>query len=106
MMRWEGMASCAIPVGQTTGVAGNFMSPVWEHQPMHEWSASEKKIARRAYEAARQAVLAAELAEFKVKAAAAGIDEMWSIGDELRQRRREIEELLDYRYSQLTLVFG
>ena len=34
------------------------------------------------------------------------VDDMWSIGDELRQRRRELEELLDYRYSQLTLVFA
>lgn len=73
---------------------------------MREWSNAEKKIARRAYEAARQAVLARTLAEFKAKAAAAtDIDDMWSIVDGSRQRRRELEELLDYRYSQLPLVF-
>jgi len=71
------------------------------------WSGSEKKIARRAYEAARQTVLAGTLAEFKAKAAAAAtIDDMWSIVDALRQRRRDLEELLDFRYSQLTLVFS
>ncbi len=76
---------------------------------MHDrpWSDSEKKIARRAYEAARQTVLAGTLAEFKAKATAATtIDDMWSIVDALRQRRRELEELLDYRYSQLPLVFA
>jgi hypothetical protein len=74
---------------------------------MREWSNAEKKVARRAYEAARQAVLAVTLAEFKAKAAAATtIDDMWSIVDGLRQRRRELEELLDYRYSQLPLVFA
>jgi len=71
------------------------------------WSDAEKKTARRAYEAARQAVLARTLAEFKENAAAAAtIDDMWSIVDESRQRRRELEELLDYRYSQLPLVFA
>ena len=74
---------------------------------MREWSNAEKKIARRAYEAARQTVLAGTLAEFKAKAAAATtIDDMWSIVDALRQRRRELEELLDYRYSQLPFVFA
>ena len=74
---------------------------------MREWSNSEKKIARRAYEAARQAVLAVTLAEFKAKAAAATtIDDMWSIVDESRQRQRELEGLLGFRYSQLPLVFA
>jgi len=72
-----------------------------------EWSNAEKKIARRAFEAARESVLAGAFAEFKAKAAAARtVDDMWSIGDALRQRRLEIDELLDYRYSQLTLVFA
>ena len=76
---------------------------------MHDddWSSADKKIARHAFEVAREAVLAATLAEFKAKSAAATtVDDMWSIVDELRQRRREIEELLDYRYSRLKLVLG
>ena len=75
--------------------------------PDREWSNAEKKIARRVFDTARQAVLAGTMAEFKAKTAAAmTVDDMWSVGDELRHRRREIDELFDYRYSQLTLVFG
>lgn len=74
---------------------------------MREWTNAEKKIARRAYEAARQTVLAGTLADFKARAATATtIDDMWSIVDESRQRRRELEALLDLRYSQLPLVFA
>jgi hypothetical protein len=74
---------------------------------MRDWSNAEKKIARRAYEEARQAVLARSLAEFKAQAAAATtIDDMWSIVDGSRERRREFEALLDYGYSQLPLVFA
>jgi len=72
-----------------------------------KWSASEKKIARRAYEAASEALLAGAVAEFKAKAAAVATPlEMWAIEDHLRQQRRKIDEILDYRYSQLPLVFA
>jgi hypothetical protein len=74
---------------------------------MCEWTNAEKKIARRAYEAARQTVLAGTPADFKAKAATATtIDDMWSIVDGSRQRRRELEELLGFRYSQLPLVLA
>src|SRR6266851_7156020 len=76
---------------------------------MHDlkWSASERKIARRAFEAALESALAGIMAEFKVKAAAAATPfEMWAIEDYLRRRRREIDEIFDYRYSQLPLVFA
>lgn len=67
-----------------------------------QWS-----IARRAFEAARQATLNRTFAEFKARAAAAKtVDDMWSTLDALEERRRELDELLDYRYSRLTLVFG
>ena len=72
-----------------------------------KWSASEKKIARRAYEAASESMLAAVVADFKAKAAAVATpSEMWAIEDHLRQQRRQIDEILDYRYSQLPLVFA
>jgi flagellar biosynthesis/type III secretory pathway protein FliH len=72
-----------------------------------EWTSAEKKIAQRAFEAARVAVLAEAFAAFKAKAAAAStIDEMWDLVNEFRQRRRDMEELLDYRYSVLTLTFA
>jgi hypothetical protein len=71
------------------------------------WSGPEKKIARRAFDAAADAVLTAVLAEFKQKAAAAtSPSDMWDVEDFLRQRRRELDELLDYRYSRLVFVFG
>jgi hypothetical protein len=31
---------------------------------------------------------------------------MWAIGEDLHQKRREIDQLFDYRYSQLTHVFA
>lgn len=74
---------------------------------MSDWTSAEKKIARRAYEAARQAVLAKTLAAFKAKAAAAStVDDMWEVRDYLREQQRDLDELLDYRYSQLTIVFA
>lgn len=72
-----------------------------------KWTDSEKKIARRAYEQARELALATVLADFKAKAAAASTPaEMWDIEDYLREQRRKIDELFDYRYSQLPLVFA
>ncbi len=71
------------------------------------WTKGEKKIARRAFDAALEAALAGLMAEFKAKAASATTpDEMWSVGDFLRERRREIDQTFDYRYSQLPTVFA
>jgi hypothetical protein len=71
------------------------------------WSSSEKKIARRAFDAALDTALAAIIAEFKRRAAAATTsDEMWDMEDYLRRQRRQIEETFDYRYSQLPFVFA
>ena len=79
-----------------------------EGVPMREdWTNGEKKIARRAFDQALDAVLAKTMAEFKAKAATAATpNDMWSIEDFLRERRREINETFDYRYSQLIHVFG
>jgi hypothetical protein len=72
-----------------------------------EWSRSEKKIARRAFEAALDKALAKAIADFKTRAAAVSTPlEMWTIGDDLRRQRREIDEIFDYRYSRLTHVFA
>lgn len=85
-------------------------SPIHEapHGPHNlKWSASEKKVARRAYEAALERALAKIMAEFKARAAAAATpSEMWAIEDYLRLRRREIDDIFDYRYSKLPLVFA
>jgi hypothetical protein len=71
------------------------------------WSVSEKKLARSAFEDALEAALAKILADFKAKAAAVTkASDLWPIEDYLRRRRREIDELFDYRYSQLLFVFA
>ncbi|MER8373263.1 hypothetical protein [Mesorhizobium sp. M1409] len=71
------------------------------------WSTSEKKIARRAFDAALEVALATTMAEFKSKANAATVAaDMWDVEDYLREQRREIDRTFDYRYSQLLFVFA
>jgi Photoprotection regulator fluorescence recovery protein len=71
------------------------------------WSASEKKLARRVFDEALKKVLEAEMADFKTKAAAVYTpSDMWAIETHLRERHRESDEMFDYRYSQLPLVFA
>ena len=71
------------------------------------WSPSEKKVARRAFEAALESALGKVMAEFKRRAEAATTpSEMWETESYLRQQRREIDKTFDYRYSQLPLVFA
>lgn len=72
-----------------------------------KWSESEKKLAHRVFESALAAELMEVMTEFKTRAAAvAEPDDMWSIGQHLHRKRREIDEKYDYRYSQLIAVFG
>jgi photoprotection regulator FRP-like protein len=72
-----------------------------------KWSASEKKIARSAYEHALESMLAKLMIEFKAKAAAVTTQsDMWAIEDYLRRQRREFDEIFDYRYSRLPWVFA
>lgn len=72
-----------------------------------KWSPAEKKIARRAFDAALETRLAALVADFKLKASAVTTaSELWEIEDYLREQRREIDTIFDYRYSQLSMVFA
>ena len=72
-----------------------------------DWTGHEKKVARRTFDQARQKLYARTIAEFKAKAAAIvePVD-LWTMADDLNERRRHIDQLLDYRYSQLTFVFA
>ena len=71
------------------------------------WSPTEKKIARKAYDVALQSALGKIMEEFKRRAAAVTTaPEMWEIEDYLRQQRREIDGIFHFRYSQLPLVFA
>src|ERR1700726_1828315 len=71
------------------------------------WSKSEKVIARTAFDAA----LGRELHEViqEAKRMASQIQQssdLWDLEHYLTQRRKEIDRKYDYRYSQLTQVFG
>ncbi|PBB23597.1 hypothetical protein FJV83_09765 [Mesorhizobium sp. WSM4307] len=71
------------------------------------WSTSEKKLARHAFDTALETALAKTMAEFKSKAGAVTQpSEMWELEDYLRERRRDIDRTFDYRYSQLLYVFA
>jgi hypothetical protein len=71
------------------------------------WSKSEKAVARAAFDAA----LGRELQEViqRTKQMANEIQQssdLWDLEHYLTQRRKEIDRKYDYRYSQLTQVFG
>jgi Photoprotection regulator fluorescence recovery protein len=71
------------------------------------WSKAEKIVARTAFDAA----LSRELHEViqKTKQMANAIQEsadLWELEHYLTRRRKEIDRKYDYRYSQLTQVFG
>jgi hypothetical protein len=71
------------------------------------WSKSEKAIARTAFDAA----VGRELQEViqEAKRMANGIQkssDLWELEHYLTERRKEIDRKYDYRYSQLTHVFG
>src|SRR5690242_11210536 len=77
----------------------------YQNEPI--WSRSEKVIALTAFDAA----LGRELHEMiqEAKRMASQIQqssELWDLEHYLTQRRKEIDRKYDYRYSQLTQVFG
>jgi hypothetical protein len=79
----------------------------YPYQNEPTWSKSEKAIARAAFDAA----LKRELQDVmhKTKQMAKQIKEptdVWELDYYLTERRKEIDRTYDYRYSQLTHVFG
>jgi len=71
------------------------------------WTAAEKKIARRIFDTALQRELDATVAKVKELAAkAATPDDIWTLEEYISEHRREIDRKYDYRYSQLILVFA
>lgn len=72
-----------------------------------KWSDSEKKIARRAFDAALSRELSSFLARIKNSASQATTpDDIWALHDFLSEKREEINRKYDYRYSQLIYVFA
>jgi len=79
----------------------------YPYQNEPTWSKSEKAIAHTAFDAA----LKRELQDVmrKTKQMANQIKEpadVWELEHYLTERRKEIDRKYDYRYSQLTQVFG
>ena len=79
----------------------------YPYQNEPTWSKSEKAIARKAFDAA----LGRELHEViqEARKMASQIQQssnLWDLEHYLTERRKEINRKYDYRYSQLTHVFG
>lgn len=71
------------------------------------WSATEKKVARKAFDQAYQrkcGEIAAELK--KLVAGLATPSDLWQIHDYLSEQRKTVDQTFDYRYSVLISVFG
>lgn len=72
-----------------------------------KWSKAEKEAARRAFAGAYRKECGAIAAKIKEMAAAASEPEdLWRIHDVLTERRRQMDEKYDYRYSVLLFVFA
>ena len=77
----------------------------WQNEPV--WSKSEKAIARRAFDAALGRELVEVIREAKQMAnEIQQSSDLWDMESYLTERRKEIDRKYDYRYSQLTQVFG
>jgi Photoprotection regulator fluorescence recovery protein len=71
------------------------------------WSRSEKIVARKAFDAALGRELHEVIQETqKMARQIQQSSDLWDLEDYLTQRRKEIDRKYDYRYSQLTHVFG
>ena len=77
----------------------------YQNEPI--WSKSEKAIARTAFDAALKRELHEAMEEARQMASQIEQpSDLWDLEHYLTQRRREIDRKYDYRYSQLTHVFG
>jgi len=88
-----------------TGPSATQDSYPYQHEP--NWSRSEKAVARTAFDAALKRELHEVMQE--TKQMAHQINEpadLWDLEHYLIQRRKQIDRKYDYRYSQLTQVFG
>jgi hypothetical protein len=77
----------------------------YQNEPI--WSTSEKTIARRAFVAALGRELHEVIQEAqKMASQIQQSSDLWDLEHYLTERRKEINRKYDYRYSQLTHVFG
>jgi hypothetical protein len=79
----------------------------YPYQNEPTWSKSEKAIARTAFDAALGRELHEVIQEAKKMASQIQqSSDLWDLEHYLTERRKEIDRKYDYRYSQLTHVFG
>ena len=77
----------------------------YQNEPI--WSRSEKTIARTAFDDALGRELHEVIQEAKKMASQIQqSSDLWDLEHYLTERRKEINRKYDYRYSQLTHVFG
>jgi hypothetical protein len=82
-------------------------TPDYPYQNEPIWSRSERALARKAFDAALGRELHEVIQEAKKMASQIQqSSDLWDLEHYLTQRRKEIDRKYDYRYSQLTLVFG
>ena len=79
----------------------------YPYQNEPKWSKSEKAIARTAFDVAlkREFHQVIQKAKQKANQIKEPVD-LWDLEHYLTERRKEIDRKYDYRYSQLTQVFG
>ena len=79
----------------------------YPYQNEPSWSRSEKVVARTAFDAALRRELQEVMREARQMASRIKEPaELWDLEHYLTERRKEINRKYDYRYSQLTHVFG
>ncbi len=69
------------------------------------WSKAEKKIAKEAFDKAYQREskkIIEEIKKYKLEKP----EDIWSLSEMLNKREKEIDQIYDYRYSQLVMVFA
>lgn len=72
-----------------------------------KWTDAEKKTARKAFDAAFRRECSAIASEMKTLAAKISEPEdLWRVHDYLTNKREEIDQKYDYRYSVLVTVFA
>ena len=72
-----------------------------------EWSKREKEIARKAFKVAYDREQQAILENIRKRISEiSDLAELWRLQEGLTEKRKEINEKYDYRYSVLNLVFA
>jgi hypothetical protein len=83
------------------------MENIYPYQNEPIWSRSEKTIARKDFDAALGRELREVIQEAqKMASQIQQSSDLWELEHYLTERRKEINRKYDYRYSQLTHVFG